>query len=137
MINSTEEIKKSLIEQHRILQADMEEISTLLKSKNDFNAEKTHEALLKFNDDLNKHLELENQRFYPEAIKQMRGVADAEKMKSFFHDMSIMERAVYKLLQKYSSAEKIKESPQEFKKEFEDIKDVLSLRMELEEARVF
>ena len=132
-----EEIKKSLTKQHDTLQSDMEEISTLIISGNDFDAIKALSLLVKFNDDLNKHLELENQQFYPEVIKQMRGVADAEKMKNLFHDMSIMEKAVYRLLQKYSSAEKIKEMWQDFKKEFEEIKAVLSLRMDLEEKNVF
>ena len=137
MLNSSEEIKKSLTEQHRDIKADMEEISSLIKSENEFDAVKVRSLLIKFNDDLNKHLELENQQFYPEVIKQMNGVADAEKMKNFFNDMSIMERAVYKLLQKYSSTEKIKEMWQDFKKEFEEIKAVLSLRMDLEEKNVF
>lgn len=137
MANSMEELKKSLIEQHDTLQLGMEEISNLIKSKNELDAKKTYSLLIKFNDNLNKHLELENHQFYPELIKQMRGVVNTEKMKTFFHDMPIMEKAVYRLLKKYSSAEKIKELSQEFKKEFEEIKDVLSLRMDLEETKVF
>ena len=137
MMNTIDEIKKSLIEQHRVIKNDMEKITEMFGSEKTFNADVVYSLLIKFNDDLDKHLQVENHQFYPEIIKQMHGVSDAEKMKNLFHDMMIMEKAVYRLLQKYSSGEKIKSSLQEFKKEFDDIEGVLSSRIELEETKVF
>ncbi|MEK7141954.1 MAG: hemerythrin domain-containing protein [Patescibacteria group bacterium] len=137
MMNTIDEIKKSLIEQHRVIKDDMEKITEMFGSEKTFNADVVYSLLIKFNDDLDKHLQVENHQFYPEIIKQMHGVSDAEKMKNLFHDMMIMEKAVYRLLQKYSSGEKIKSSLQEFKKEFDDIEGVLSSRIELEETKVF
>ncbi|MEK7130830.1 MAG: hemerythrin domain-containing protein [Patescibacteria group bacterium] len=137
MINTIDEIKKILIEQHRVIKDDMEKITEMFNSEKTFNADIAYGLLIKFNDDLNKHLQMENHQFYPEMIKQMHGASDAEKMKNLFHDMMIMEKAVYRLLQKYSSGEKIKSSLQEFKKEFGDIEGVLSSRIEREETKVF
>ena len=137
MMNTIDEIKKSLIEQHRVIKDDMEKITEMFGSEKTFNADVVYSLLIKFNDDLDKHLQVENHQFYPEIIKQMHGVSDAEKMKNLFHDMMIMEKAVYRLLQKYSSGEKIKSSLQEFKKEFDDIEGVLSSRIEREETKVF
>lgn len=137
MRNTLDEIKKSLTEQHIAIQNDMEKISEMINSGGKINTDAVYDLLVKLNKDLNEHLQLENQQFYPEIIKQNINDEKIEKLKEFFRNMTIMEKVIDRFLKKYSVGEKIRASLPEFKKEFKEIKDVLGLRIDLEETKIF
>lgn len=137
MRNTLDEIKKSLVEQHIVIQDDMEKIAEMINSGWKINADAVYGLLVKLNKDLNEHLQLENQQFYPEIIKQNINDEKIEKLKEFFRNMTIMEKTIDKFLKKYSAGEKIKSSLPDFKKEFDEIKETLDLRINLEETKFF
>lgn len=132
-------LRDTLIKQHDKLREDVDAVLDILGTDKEIDFSKLYDALVKFRDDLNEHLELENGRFYPELLKEMQ-VADQDtsNIRRFIDDMQIMEKAIQSFMEKFESGNNdFKNDITKLKKEFSDIKEVLDMRMDLEEAKVF
>ena len=84
------------------------------------------------------HLELENNKFYPELLDQMKKKGqDISKTELFIAEMKGIEAVVLAFLKKYSNAEGIEKNKEELKTELLDFIDALTLRVEAEEVGVY
>jgi hypothetical protein len=84
------------------------------------------------------HLELENNKFYPELLDQMKKKGqDISKTELFIAEMKGIEAVVLAFLKKYSNAEGIEKNKEELKTELLDVIDALTLRVEAEEVGVY
>lgn len=128
---------KTLISQHRILQADLGKISDML-DEIDEQAGEIVSTLEKFKLDLSTHLKLENGTFYPSLLDHMKAKNMAtEDTEKFISEMKDIEKIVLDFLKKYDASQKIKESPKNFKNDFPPIVTTLNLRIESEEEGVY
>lgn len=131
-------IVSTMVEQHRNLLKEVTTLSDLLKSNETPSAEEILKGLNQFQQDLAKHLKLENGVFYVELLKDMKAKGqDTIKTQQFIDEMKGIEKVVYAFLEKFSDAKSIEGNPEGFKKEFAGIGEALALRIESEEAGVF
>jgi len=94
--------------------------------------------LINFKKALAKHLELENNIFYPELLKKMKErnleVGNAEL---FIGEMKTLEREIIDFLSKYDEPKKIENKFDRFKPEFDFIISSLMIRVTSEEDSVY
>ena len=136
------ELVTTLIEQHRIIQADL--LSALKKALTKVNGNKKMilgGILLdfqKFSKDLATHLALENGTFYVDYLsKQKQAGQNTAKTEKFIEEMNRIGKTVYAFLEKYNTIEKIEASFSDFGKELESIINILNTRIETEEEGVY
>ncbi len=130
-------IVSTMIKQHRVLQKEVGLVMEIIR-EDKIDAEKIIQGLKQFKKDLAEHLELENEVFYAELLKEMKAKGqDTEKTEMFIDEMNDIEKVVVAFLEKYKDGKSIKEKIAEFKKEFPGIVDTLNLRIESEEAGVY
>lgn len=130
MINR-QELVATLEKQHRGLQADLTQAMQ--------NAEKSLlsevvETLGKFKDDLDAHLDLENNTFYPDYLALTKA---NEKVKKFIDEMIVIGEEITAFLNQYDQPEKISASGDKFIPELERITETLNLRIEMEEEGLY
>lgn len=136
-----EEKKKTIITimiaQHRTLQKEVSAVVEILKSEK-IDVQKIMAGLEQFKKDLVEHLELENNTFYPELLRDMKQRGqDTIKTEQFIVEMKDIEKVVVAFLEKYKDVSSLKEKMDEFKKEFPEIGETLALRIESEEEGVY
>jgi len=94
--------------------------------------------LVNFKKALAKHLDLENNIFYPELLKKMKErnleVGNAEL---FIGEMKTLEREIIDFLSKYDEPKKIENKFDRFKPEFDFIISSLMIRVTSEEDSVY
>ena len=130
-------IISTMIEQHRTLQKEVGAVIELLQGEK-IEAEKIAQGLEQFKKDLVEHLELENETFYPELLKEMKVKGqDTTKTEQFVAEMKDIEKVVVAFLEKYKNSMSVEEKINEFKEELPKIGDTLVLRIESEEAGVY
>lgn len=130
-------IVSTMVAQHRTLQKDLGVVAEVLESGK-IDAQKIITGLDQFKKDLIEHLELENNTFYHELLKEMKVKGqDTAKTEQFIAEMKDIEKVVVAFLEKYKDAQSIGEKTEEFKKEFPGIVETLNLRIESEEAGVY
>jgi len=130
-------IVTTMISQHRTLQKEVGAVAEILGT-DEVNANKISDGLEQFKKDLVEHLELENNVFYAELLKEMKAKGqDTTKTELFIAEMKDIEKVVVAFLEKYKDAQSISSSIEEFKKEFSAIGETLVLRIESEEAGVY
>ena len=121
--------------QHEKLAEHLNEISSCI-DRLDFQG--SFENLTKLKEDLTKHLDLENNTFYPILLKKMRekgeNVVDTE---NFINDMKDIEKKFSLLLSNYQNVENINQNPEGFKKDFKEISESLMHRVDSETFGVF
>jgi hemerythrin-like domain-containing protein len=136
-MNVPKNIVSILIMQHRGLQKDLGSIENILK-KGDIDVPTIVTQLKQFTVDLKEHIELENNVFYVELIKQMKDRGqDTAKTEQFIAEMKEIGKSVKEFLDKYNSVEIIGQNLAEFKPEFENVVSILNLRIESEESGVY
>jgi len=126
-------IVPTLIAQHRTLEDDLGQANAGID-----NEVKIDESLKKFTQDLHEHLTLENDVFYVELLKKMKDRGqDTTQTEVFIDEMEKIAQTITAFLEKFNSAENIKEKISEFKVEFGNIIEALKMRIEAEEAGVY
>ena len=132
-----QDIISILIKQHRTLQAEVKEIIKVL-GNDPIDIQIIVNGLIQFEKDLTEHLELENKIFYKELLEKMEEKGqDTIKTKSFIAEMDEITETVVVFLKKYEKADNIENSLDEFIKEFNEIGEILNLRIQSEEAEVY
>lgn len=130
-------IVSTMIKQHRTLQKEVGEIAEILKS-DPVDVEKIVNGLEQFKTDLVEHLELENNVFYVELSEKMKAKGqNTTKTEEFIVEMKEIEEVVVAFLGKYKETKSLEGKVDEFKKEFSEIGQVLTLRIESEESGVY
>lgn len=133
-----ENIVSVLIKQHRLLQQDVEDTLTLCNGADTTPFDQIDKGLKKFKDDLVEHLDLENNTFYVELLDKMKKAGqDTAKTEQFIAEMKDIEKVLYAFFDEFGSADAIKNNFAKFKDDFANIKSVLTLRVESEEAGVY
>lgn len=131
------DIVNKMISQHRILQKDINDALDLSKNEN-VDILKISVDLKQFFVDLQEHLHLENEIFYPELLKKMESKGlDTSKTKDFINQMKNIGIVVITFLDKYRDVSSIENHMNDFKKEISDIVGVLNLRIQSEETGVY
>lgn len=126
-----------MLAQHRDLQKDLNQVAQQLKIIQ-VDANKIDQLLLIFKKDLNEHLNLENNIFYPKLLDQMReGQKPTADTEEFISEMGKIGDAVMAFLSKYDSSVRISDDIAEFKNDVAAIIDTLNIRIEAEEAGVY
>jgi regulator of sigma D len=130
-------IVSTMVAQHRTLQKEVGLVVEILEN-DPVDVQKIVEALKQFKKDLVEHLELENNTFYAELLKQMKAKdQNTDKTEQFIAEMDGIAEVVVTFLEKYKDAKNIQEKIKQFKKEFTEIGETLTLRIESEEAGVY
>ena len=105
------------------------------------NYEKIVEDQRMFTESLKKHIDLENNIFYPCFISgSKRKWASDETVKNkklFIEEMKKIEIEVYDFLEKYSKASMVENNWSEYMKDLENIISILLVRVESEESGIF
>ncbi len=132
------ELVKTMIAQHRELQNN---VKTGLARSADADSKKASEirtCLDKFTKNLLEHLNLENNTFYVELLKNMKSKdQDTAKTEQFIAEMKGIEKAVLTFLDKYKDVKSIEIDIPGFHGEFKGIGQALNLRIEAEEDGVY
>lgn len=136
------ELITALIEQHRLIQADLLAALKKAQTEIDGNVKIISEGILfdfqKFSKDLSAHLTLENNTFYADYLnKQKQAGQDISNTEKFIDEMNKIAATVNTFLEKYNTAEKIANSFNNFDKELESIINILNIRIETEETGVY
>ena len=132
-----ESIITTLIKQHRGLQKDLGGVAEILKSEK-IDSKEIVKGFKKFEKDLFEHLELENDVFYVNLLRDMKKKDQStEKTEQFIEEMKDIEKVVVAFLEKYKKEADVSDNLKEFKKEFAGIVETLNLRVEAEEAGVY
>ncbi len=130
-------IISTLIEQHRTLQGEVGGVIKIFKN-DPIDAQMIMKGLAQFKKDLIEHLKLENEVFYKKLLEEMENKGqDTTKTEQFIAEMKGIETVVVAFLKKYQKADIIDDNLDRFKKEFTEIGEVLTLRIESEEAGVY
>ena len=130
-------IISTMITQHRALQKELGAIAEILGGSEP-DAEKISQGLVQFKGDLMEHLDLENNTFYKELLKEMKEKGqNTDKTEQFIAEMDGIGKVVVEFLGKFASTQDIESKLDEFKSEFDNIVEVLTLRVESEESGVY
>jgi regulator of sigma D len=133
-----QDLIKILKAQHRVLQADLLSAQGFSGSTDANRFEKTLSFLAKFRVDLNEHIKLENDKFYPGYIKkQIERGEEVESTKLFIKKMDEIAMVIMAFLDKYLAAGDIEKNLFNFKKELSGIIGTLNTRIETEEEGLF
>lgn len=132
-----ENIVEEMISQHRTLQKDLGGALDLVKNEEpDF--VQIDADLKKFIKDLEEHLKLENDIFYPSLLKKMKEKdVDTSKTEDFINQMKEIGTVVMIFLGKYKSNIEIENQFADFKNDLSTIVSALNLRIESEESGVY
>lgn len=138
MIKDPTKLVEELIGQHRKLQKDLQAALGLCDQAQEKNAQLIFTQLLKFKIDLNQHLDLENNFFYPDFInkKKERG-EEVSSTQAFIGMMDEIGEAVLKFLEEYNKEDKILVNKLMFKNELQSIISALNTRIETEEEGIY
>ena len=131
---SPKNIIETLIQQHRELKSSLEQAQ---KTNHKEDAEQIISNLNDFKNLLIKHLDIEDNTFYPEIIQKMEEKKmDIEQTKTFIAEMKDIAKTVMEFLEKYSETSKIQED-ENFPEELETIYRTYLIRMTSEEDGVY
>lgn len=126
-----------MVNQHRKLKNDLDNVLAL-SEKVDVDFNEIENILNKFSFDLQEHLHLENDIFYPALLENMREQgADTLKTENFINQMKEIGTILFVFLEKYKDSINIKNHLIDFKRESVDIISELNLRIESEESGVY
>lgn len=136
-MENLDNIVERMTSQHRLLQQDL--IGALELSKQGVAmSEEIENGLKRFVIDLQEHLHLENEVFYPTLLGNMkRNGADTTSTQSFIDEMKAIGVVVGAFLEKYADSGVIESQFESFKTELESIANALTLRIEAEELGVY
>ena len=131
------DIIKTLIIQHKGLVKDITKVAEIMEKNEKDHSQEIVANLNIFKDHLLKHLKLENEVFYIELLKAMKqeGIK-TELTEAFINEMTALQKVVLGFLDKYT-AQIISQDFNNFKLDFEKIKQALALRIESEEEGVY
>ena len=133
-----EDIVAVLIKQHRDIQKDANKILGYFETDSSVNADKIHDCLDKFSVDLTEHLKFENDVFYTELLKRMEEKAvNTGSTRKFILQMKSIEKVINTFLDSFKTKEDIQKRIKKFHERFEDINNLLNLRIESEEEGVY
>lgn len=133
-----QELILTLKAQHHTLQADLASAMEDLQSESILNTENILSYLNKFNRDLIDHMKLEGGVFYADYLnKKIQRGEDVTSTKEFIRKMDEIAKTIRVFLEKYSTTEKISMNLIEFRKELQNIIQILNLRIETEEEGIF
>jgi len=136
-MDNLENIIETMIRQHRTLQKDLG-VAVDLANEGIPNTETIDITLKQFLADLSEHLQLEGGIFYPELLKKMKASGvETIKTEDFINQMKAIGEVVMTFLNKYNTADKIKDGIESFRKELVNIVSALNMRIELEEGGVY
>lgn len=138
MVNNTQELIETLKSQHRKIQSDLRAAYDELKSEGETPSSAIVADLSRFKKDLEEHLKLESEEFYPDylAKKEARG-EDTASAKKFIRMMDDIGEVVMAFLHKYSTEEAVENSRDTFEDELLEIIDTLNTRIETEEQGIY
>ncbi|NQU83614.1 MAG: hypothetical protein HQ536_02790 [Parcubacteria group bacterium] len=131
-------IVDTLIEQHKILQNELDVILDLCVDTRSEDCKEIFSTLKKLEIDLVNHLKLENETFYVQLLEKMeqKGLNTQDTVK-FRDEMNVIGKEVYDFFGKFKEEALIKNNISGFKKDFVGIREAIILRVESEEAGVF
>lgn len=126
-----------LIEQHHNLQKNLGNIANLSNNK-ELDNKFIDQLLKRFDRELLRHIDFENNAFYVELLKKMKERGqDTAKTEKFIAEMDEIAKVIKEFLGKYNDPARIKAHADDFRKELDNIVLILNLRIESEEAGVF
>ncbi len=132
-----EKIITTLTAQHRILEKILNTIDIFLKAKK-INFSAIASELGHFEKDITEHLQLENEVFYPELLKDMkRKRQNTYNTEQFILEMENIEVIMISFFKKYENSCGIKDNVDIFRREFSDIVEILAVRIESEEEGIY
>ena len=127
-----------MIDQHVKLKNDLLQIIELIGDEKKFDAKLILEKIDFFTKDLKFHLDFEDSEFYGKLLDKMKARdMDIEKTESFINQMKVIEKDIMAIFIKYQDTEVIERNRNDLKVEMNKIKELLLLRVELEEAGVY
>jgi hypothetical protein len=127
----------TMLAQHAGLQEQLGVIVDLLKAEK-IDYEAISAGLHAFGKDLDAHLRLEDNAFYPELLKDMEeNGEETEFTKEFIAAMMDIEKLVIAFLEAYNTPEKIEKNRTAFEKDFYEKLDALAMRIESEEQGIY
>lgn len=136
-MDQTSDLIETLIGQHRKLQKELADILEMLKNE-EKNAEIVKSMLEQFSSDLEKHLELEKDTFYPELLRRMEAKGgDTSTMKEFINQMEEIGVTVRAFVEGYKNLLLDDGQFDTFKKELKRVILLQNLRIETEESGVY
>ena len=128
----------TLVEQHNGLRKHVRDILDLSSAEQTFDTLKIDGEVKQFAKDLVEHLKLENEVFYVELLRRMEAKKqDTTKTRQFIDEMKGIEKVIYAFLGEFKDENAIKSAPIDFKINFIKVGEVLTLRMDVEEAGVY
>lgn len=128
---------ETLVRQHRNLQEQLANILEL-SPEGDRSVEIVKSAFEIFSSDLEKHLELEKDVFYPELLKRMEAKGgDVLMMRKFIDQMDEIGVSIRAFVEGYRNLSFGVEQLGSFKKELKRIITLQNLRIETEESGVY
>lgn len=130
-------IVETMTNQHRLLQKDLRGALELSKQGRKVSSE-IEKGLKQFVIDLQEHLHLENEVFYPTLLENMKkNGADTTSTQEFINEMKAIGVVVGAFLEKYAESGAIESQFENFKTELGNIANALTLRIEAEELGVY
>ena len=131
-------LTKLMMDQHVKLKNDLLQIIELIGDEKKFDAKLILEKIDLFIKDLKFHLDFEDSEFYGKLLDKMKARdMDIEKTESFINQMKVIEKDIMAIFIKYQDTEVIERNRNDLKVEMNKIKELLLLRVELEEAGVY
>ena len=131
-------LTKLMMDQHVKLKNDLLQIIELIGDEKKFDAKLILEKIDFFTKDLKFHLDFEDSEFYGKLLDKMKARdMDIEKTESFINQMKVIEKDIMAIFIKYQDTEVIERNRNDLKVEMNKIKELLLLRVELEEAGVY
>ena len=138
MVENKKQLVDTLISQHRKIQKDLAEVLATAQSSESSKGNRVLEHISTFNTDLNTHLILENNTFYPEYLATLSAAGqDPTSTKKFIAEMIQIGEQVSAFFNTYSTAHIIDTATPVFISELTTIIRVLNMRIETEEEGVY
>ena len=129
---------RELRAQHKRIEKQMTNISTILHSEN-INFQKLFELAVDFKKKLFEHLDLENTRFYPTFFKKLEELGeDVEQYQSFSKQITDILNSLKSTVDEYTNLEKLQTTDIEtLKSDFEKVRTNLEIRINVEELFLY
>ncbi len=132
-----QELIDELISQHNNLKKELGKIKNeAVKDAPDFTV--LFGGLKKFKKNLNEHVDLENDTFYPQILEKFKDKpTETEYIEKFISDMDELAKEINDFIDKYTYKLKVEKKFEEFKRELDFIISSLQIRVTSEEKGVF
>lgn len=136
-IGAGHDILSVLLHQHHLLRKMLKDAREKIFAVEP-NFEDVGSDFAAFRATLDKHLEIEDEIFYPRIIKNLniKGI-DTKSIKEFIAKMKDIGDKTHRFLEDYRTATQMAESREHFKKDFTTIEGMLLMRISAEEESVY